>query len=154
MKIEELNNPILIWGLLSKESLKLFKGRTVLVAENRPFLYGLKHNIPLLKEHNIPFIYCTDNMLGYLFYKNKIKKTFIFYKEKTKEGFLAPGGSLYVSLLSRLHDVPVGPFLGAKVNFGDTDIDASTLGGKEIISGDVKRWAEPSKDEVINAEVL
>ena len=154
MKIKELNNLILIWGVLSKENLKFLKGERVLVPENRPFLYGLKHNIPILKENNISFVYCTDNMLGHLLYKNKIKKTFIFYKENIKDKVIGPCGSLYVSLLSKLHGVAVEFFLGAKVNFNNIDLDASTLGGKEIISGSVKRWAEPSKDEVINAEVL
>lgn len=153
MKIKELNNLILIWGVLSKESLNLFKNETVLVPENRPFLYGLKHNIPILKENTISFIYCTDNMLGYLFYKNKIKKTFIFYKEKTKNGYLAPCGSLYTSLLSKLSGVSVEFLGGAKVNFNDIDTDASTLGRKEIVSDDNKKWVEPARDEVINLEV-
>ena len=78
MKLEDLNNLILIWGVLSKDSLGLFKEETILVPENRPFLYGLKHNVPLLEDNNIPFVYCTDNMIGHLFYRNKNKKDIYF----------------------------------------------------------------------------
>ena len=154
MKLEDLNNLILIWGVLSKDSLGLFKEETILVPENRPFLYGLKYNIPLLKENNIPFVYCTDNMIGHFFYRKKIKKTYLFYKEKIREGFIGPCGSLYAGLLSRLHNVKVDAFLGAEVNFDNIDRDASTLSGKEFISLGSKEWAERGSDELINAEVL
>ena len=154
MRLKELDNLILIWGVLSKESLGLLKEETVLVPENRPFLYGLKHNIPLLRENNISFVYCTDNMIGYLFYRNKIKKTYLFYKEKTEKGLIGPCGSLYAGLLSRLHGVKVDAFLGAKVNFDNIDQDVSTLLGREFILFRDKERAENGPDELISAEVL
>jgi len=80
VKLNALKNLILIWGPLSEEAAQELKkeGSLVLVAENRPSLLGLKHNIPILKKEQVDFVYCTDNALGFLFYKQKIKKTLIF----------------------------------------------------------------------------
>lgn len=113
MKIEELNNLILIWGPLSKEGLFYLndtikdKPLRVLVAENRPHLIGLKHNIPLLKKEGIPLVYCTDNMLGFLFYRGKIKEVLLFCKEFREKEIIASSGSLFAIYLAKLHRVPV-----------------------------------------------
>jgi len=93
--IEDLKQSLLIWGVLSKEGIEFIKSKKerVIVPEMRPSLLGLKINIPLLKRNNIPFIYCTDNTLGFLFYKNKIKHTLLFFKEELSEGLRCITGS-------------------------------------------------------------
>jgi methylthioribose-1-phosphate isomerase len=90
LKIEELDDLILIWGPLSREGLsylqeeELGKNLRVLVPENRPFMIGLMHNIPLLKKNGIRSVYCTDNMLGFLFYKRKISELLLFVRRCAK----------------------------------------------------------------------
>ena len=93
MKIKEINHLTLIWGGLSKEGLSYLRNKAnknkvvILVPENRPYLLGLKYNIPLLEKEKIPLVYCTDNMLGFLFYKEKIEETVLFCKEIAKKKF-------------------------------------------------------------------
>ncbi|MBN2119834.1 MAG: hypothetical protein JW734_02095 [Candidatus Omnitrophica bacterium] len=135
MKLVNAGKFILVWGPVSQEGLEELKreGLPVLVPENRPFLLGLKHNIPLFKESNINFVYCTDNMLGLLFYKGKIKKTFLFYRESDEQALAGICGSLYVALLSKLHNVRVEILNEAKVDLDRLDVDASSLEGKNFI---------------------
>lgn len=156
MRLAEIDKVILVWGIISQESIGQIKAENSLVAvpENRPFLVGLRHNIPLLKTAKINFFYCTDNMLGFLFYKDKIKKTLLFYKELKPEGIKGICGSLYVALLSKLHSVPIKIIPEGEFNFEDSDLDASTLEGKCFISKEDKNLVVEPKDELIGWEIL
>ena len=158
MKIEELKNSILIWGALSEGGLSYLKDRTrdndlkVLVPENRPSMIGLKHNIPLLKKEGIPFIDCTDNMLGFLFYKKKIKETVLFGKKKEESHILAISGSLFAVYLTKLHGVPLKVLIQGKVSCNYLDRDASTLGGKKFILSKEKPFVQEASDELIDPD--
>jgi methylthioribose-1-phosphate isomerase len=136
MKLNALKSLTLVWGPLSEEAATKLKSQDslVLVAENRPSLLGLKHNIPILKKEQVDFIYCTDNALGLLFYKQKIKKTLIFSKDRLK----GVSGSLYAALLSKIHNVPVEIMEQGSIDLKALDRDASTLGGKDFILEDNK----------------
>jgi len=156
MKLKEFKKAVLIWGVLNARGLTKIKQSVelVIVPENRPYLLGLKCNIPLLQTVGIPYFYCTDNMLGGLFYKNKIQRTFLFYKKETTEGVVGFCGSLYVALLSKLHGVSISAFLGREFNLKEKDENASILGGKEFVQEDNRKWVEAPEDEIINREVL
>ena len=137
MKLEDIKRAVIIWGAVSPEGIsELEKEPLVIVAENRPFLLGLKHNIPLLREAGINFLYCTDNVLGFLLYKGKIEKTYLFYREKSEKGLIGTCGSLYIYLLSKLHNVPLKVMTGGEIDLVNSDKDASTLGGKDFILQD------------------
>ncbi len=154
MKIDEIKEAILIWGILSKKGIdELNKEELGVVAECRPYLYGLRHNSILLNKEKVPYFYCTDNMLGYLFREGKIKRTFIFYRRKKEDGFISPAGSMYVFLLSIFHNVELkffeeGSFLGG------VDKDASTLGGRSFVSRENLAFVEQPEDELIEYEVV
>lgn len=157
MRLKEVDKALLIWGFLSREGLGQIRGegKLVVVPENRPYLVGLRHNIPLLKKDNIPFIYCTDNMLGILFYKEKIKKTLLFYKELRKEGVVGICGSLYIVLLSKLHNVPIEIMPQEAFGFIPQDRDASTLGGKSLIlERNRQEFVVRAEDELIQSSIL
>jgi len=155
--IEDLKQSLLIWGVLSKEGIEFIKSKKerVIVPEMRPSLLGLKINIPLLKRNNIPFIYCTDNTLGFLFYKNKIKHTLLFFKEELSEGLRCITGSLYVVLLSHLHNIDISFFkMGYLQSNSLTDKDASTIDGRKVVLNEDIPFVEEVKDEVIEWKVL
>ena len=134
MKLEDIKRAVIIWGAVSPEGIsELKKESLVIIAENRPFLLGLKHNIPLLKGAGINFLYCADNVLGFLLYKDKIKKTYLFYREKSKEGLTGVCGSLYIYLLNKLHNVPLKFMAGGEIDFASLDKNVSTLGGRDFI---------------------
>lgn len=156
MKLENIKDAVLIWGAVSEQALyELKREKVVLVSENRPYLIGLKYNIPLLRNENIGYLYCTDNVLGFLFYKSRIKKTFIFYKDKKEEGVVGICGSLYVYLLSKLHSVPVEALAQGEGVFSGVDRDAASLGGRDfIMQEDSSAYVVKACDEILPLEVL
>jgi len=155
MILNEVQNSLLIWGSISTKGLSRIKeeARLVVVPENRPWMIGLIHNIPLLMKEDIPAVYCTDNMLGLLFYRKKVKKTLLFYKEQNEEGIMGISGSLYATLLSRLHQIPIEIVEQGKLECHVSDKDATSLGRKEYIlaQDDAVIAAE---DELIEWELL
>lgn len=156
MKLNDIESLVLVWGAISEAVLGQLKKEAslILVPENRPFLLGLKHNIPLLERENIDYLYCTDNMLGLFFYKGKIRKTLIFYKE-AREKIIGFCGTMYVSLLSKLHHVDIQYVRQDKLSFNFSDKDASTLGGKNFILEENKQTyiIEPY-NELVDEEAL
>lgn len=160
MKIKDVNRLTLIWGGLSKEGLSYLRNKAnkhnfvVLVPENRPYLLGLNYNIPLLEKEKIDLIYCSDNMLGFLFYKEKIEETILFCKEMAEKEVLGICGSLYVALLSKLHNIPVKVFLQGKVDFSGRDKDASALQGRKMVLDKDLERVEKGSDEMVAWEVL
>ena len=137
MNLNDVKNSLLIWGPISTKGLSQIKeeGCLVVVPENRPWMIGLRHNVPLLKKEDIPSVYCTDNMLGLLFYREKVKKTLLFYKKQKKEGIIGISGSLYVALLSRLHQIPIVIVDQGELDLDSSDKDAASLGGEKYILG-------------------
>lgn len=157
MKVKNITKAVLIWGPVSEEGINRLKEDKALaiVPENRPYLIGLKYNACLLKRENINFVYCTDNMLGFLFYKDKIRKTLFFYKERKEKGIVGICGSLYMLLLSKLHNIPIEVISQGEVNFRFLDKDVSSLGGKSFILGETdKSCIIGADDELVNWEVL
>ncbi len=156
MKVEKIDKAILIWGPISEEALEsIRKNKTVVVVpENRPYLIGINYNVPLLKKEKIKFVYCTDNMLGWLFYKNKVRKTYLFYKKKEERGIIGWCGSLYVILLNSIHNIPVEIFAENKVKYDFVDKDASTINGKSFILKEDNKFVEEPSDEFVEWSIL
>ena len=125
MKLRALNEATLVWGPLSEEAVQRLKeqGSLVVVAENRPSLAGLKHDLPLLAKEGIGSVYCPDNALGLLFYQQKIKKALISRGP----------GSLYAALLSKVHNVPFEIVDQGSLNTEGLDRSAATLEGRNFI---------------------
>jgi methylthioribose-1-phosphate isomerase len=112
---------LLLWGVPTGKGIKEIKERTqdnrdlyVLVPEMRPYLFGLEV-ARRLTEETIKHVYATDNMLGMLFFKQKIKEVLFFYKDLIDKNFSGICGSLYVCLLARLHHVPIKTMQGEKI---------------------------------------
>ena len=126
----------------------------VLVPENRPFMIGLLHNIPLLKKNGIRSVYCTDNMLGFLFYKRKINELLLFCKEVHEKEMTGYSGSLFAVLLAKLHGAGIRVFHQDEfpANFADTD--ASTLSGKKFITPGQEHLVCGPEDERIEKDLF
>jgi hypothetical protein len=121
MRLDEMKEGLLLWGLPPRQRIAEIKkqvaeaqGLYVFVPEMRPSLLGLEVARRLAKE-NIKHLYATDNMLGILFFKQKIKEVLFFYKDLTDQKFWGICGSLYVCLLARLHHVSIKPLQGEKM---------------------------------------
>jgi len=157
MRLGAIINAVLVWGAVSPDGLeKLRQEKSMFVVpENRPYMLGLKRNCPLFKKENLRFVYCTDNVLGLLFYKKKIKKTAVFYKEKTENSVIGIPGTLYAVMLSRLHDVPV-EFLPADPSAASFyEGDSAQLGGRVFVSADDRqKCVVTAADEIISEQEI
>jgi hypothetical protein len=121
MLLNELGELILLWGVPPnqemdeiKKKVQATRGASVLVPEMRPHLLGSVIAKKLQRE-KIKHVYVTDNMLGILFYKQKIKEVLFFYKERKDHHWWGINGSLYVCLLAHMHKVPIQPLQGGTV---------------------------------------
>ncbi|OGP92096.1 MAG: hypothetical protein A2Z19_04730 [Deltaproteobacteria bacterium RBG_16_54_18] len=133
MRLSEVKSGLLLWGVPSYQGIaeitkdmKAEKGMLVLVPEMMPHCLGLTI-VKRLQEKGIRCAYTTDNMLGVLFYKNKVETLMFFYKKMANHHMVGICGSLYVCLLAHLHSVPI------KLRQGDTlpqsALDTSVLDG-------------------------
>jgi hypothetical protein len=120
MRLDEMKEGLLLWGLPSPQAIAAIKkkvadqGLCALVPEMRPSLLGLEVAKRLTRE-GIKHLYATDNMLGILFFKQKVKEVLFFYKDLKGQNFSGICGSLYVCLLARLHHVSIKPLQGEKM---------------------------------------
>jgi hypothetical protein len=120
MRLDEMKEGLLLWGLPSPQAIAAIKkkvadqGLCALVPEMRPSLLGLEVAKRLARE-GIKHLYATDNMLGILFFKQKVKEVLFFYKDLKGQNFSGICGSLYVCLLARLHHVSIKPLQGEKM---------------------------------------
>jgi hypothetical protein len=113
MRLNEIKNGLLLWGMPSYQGMaeitkdiEAEKEMTVLVPEMMPYCFGLAI-AKRLQEAGIKCAYTTDNMLGILFYKNKVRTMVFFYKKLTNHHMVGICGSLYVCMLAHLHNVPI-----------------------------------------------
>lgn len=158
MNLSDVNKAVLVWGAVSARGISALKekSRTVVVMENRPELIGLKHNIPLLRKASISYVYCTDNMAGVLFYKEKIDEVLLFYNELLPDNSVSGvSGSLYIALLAKEHGIRISCLPRQDIKYKIKDKDASTFDGRKIILMDnCGSYVVPAREEVVNKEVL
>lgn len=116
--MNELGEVVLLWGVPSNKEITMIKERgeanrdlCVLVPEMRPHCLGLEV-AKRLNKGGIKHTYATDNMLGILFYQNKVKEVLFFYKDVRDDHVVGMCGSLYVCLLAHVHNVPIEPVRG------------------------------------------
>lgn len=59
----------------------------------------------ILKHHITP-TFITDNMAGFLFFKNLVKEVWVTYQDVKEENLVSEAGALMLGILSRKHHVP------------------------------------------------
>ena len=157
MRVADIRSAILFWGILSEEAViylkeKAQEGFVLINPELRPYLLGLRWNRDVLQAAGLRFLYCTDNMLGHLFYRRKVKEVLILYQEKAERGYVCLSGSLYVYELAKYHKVKIKFISGTELNLDKfSDRDASTLGGR-LLYGENSRKIEVPQGEIIREE--
>jgi translation initiation factor 2B subunit (eIF-2B alpha/beta/delta family) len=155
MRLNEMKQGLLLWGLPSRQGIAEIKrklaaayGLYVIVPEMRPLLLGLEV-VKRLTEEGINHLYATDNMLGMLFFKYKVKEVLFFYKDLTEQCFSGICGSLYVCLLACLHNVPIKPLQGEKMM--SSVLSASLLDEyMRFHGGDIVQ----TEDESVSQEII
>ncbi len=158
MKLVDVNNAVLVWGPVSTQGLAALRREDALVVvpEQRPYLIGLVQTIPLLDKEGIKFFYCSDTVVGFLCSKKKIRKAYFFYQDKTAEGALwAISGSLYFSLLCKLHAIPLELLRQGEFISKTLDQNAATLAKRGfLVTGDKNECIIEPALELVTGEIL
>ncbi len=153
MKLRDLHNGIIIWGVPGEELflfLETCSGLCIL-PEMRPSGIGLRINREICNIRNIPFCVCTDNMLGNLFFQKKIKQVVVFSMKEEKENIVCFPGTFTLLMLARLHSVPV-KLLPAGLFQKDVliDKDAQTISGKPLVEQLKQEFLFSQESEIIS----
>ena len=101
---------ILLQGVFAADIFDQFKqkeSQDVFVLEGRPDLRSAATSCRELLKRKISPTLISDNMAGFLFFKNLVKETWIAYQTSTSEGALCHIGALIVGVLGKKHNVPV-----------------------------------------------
>lgn len=78
----------------------------VIAAETRPLLQGARLSVYELKKEGIPVTLITDNMVGYVMYKNMVNKVVVGADRIARDAVINKVGTLTVAVLAKEHKVP------------------------------------------------
>ena len=81
--------------------------KNVFVLEGRPYLESSRGACKELVKRGIKPTVITDNMAGFLFYKNLVKDVWIGYQSTEKDGAVCLAGGLILGVLGKRHRIPV-----------------------------------------------
>lgn len=125
-----------LFGLLKKR-----KAKHVFVLEGRPKLEGAKVLCRKLLKKKITPTLISDNMAGFLFYKDFVKEVWVAYQSVDSQGALCSIGALILGVLGKKHNVPVylTPAAGKTKTMGSPN-DILKFEGKQIAAKGVKTY--------------
>ncbi|MFA5060590.1 MAG: hypothetical protein WC676_08190 [Candidatus Omnitrophota bacterium] len=113
MLINSKRSCILLHGLIRDEFLKGLlqeKAESIVVLEGRPHLSGAKILCAKLLKNKITPTLISDNMSGFLFFKDCVKEVWLAYQEKNEQGALCDCGGLILGVLAKRHGVSLRLF--------------------------------------------
>ena len=100
---------ILLQGVLKEsffDGTLLEEAHDVFVLEGRPMLEAAKHNCKALQQRKMIPTLVSDNMAGFLFYKNLVREVWVACQDKVAGGFLCDVGAVTLGVLAKRHNVP------------------------------------------------
>ena len=111
--------------------------KEVFVMEGRPSLEAAQVNCRELLKHKITPTLISDNMAGFLFFKNLVKEVWMAYQASDTDGAVCDIGALILGVLGKRHSVPVYLSASNKRTSGSTILNLSVrsplvLSGIEI----------------------
>ena len=132
----------LIQGVFDKTFFDLLKkngAKDVFVLEGRPKLLAAKNSCrELLKRKMTPTL-ITDNMAGFLFYKDFVKEVWVAYQSKEKECVVCHIGALVLGVLGKKHKVAVYAYpTKEKMGMEGKPQDIFRFQGKKIAPAGIK----------------
>jgi len=121
MPTKEKKDKIILQGVFDDALPKILKKREakeVFILEGRPSLEAAMENSKSLSKKNIKPILITDNMAGFLFFKNWVREVWVAYQSIQEDGALCDIGALILGVLAKRHKVPLHLFPAKR----DTDL--------------------------------
>jgi len=115
--------------------------REVFVMEGRPHLEGAKVLCKALLKEKITPTLISDNMAGFLFYKNLVKEVWVGYQSVNGEKALCEIGSLMLGVLGKKHNIQVNlfPLVKKRKELGKSE-DITRFNSKRIAPLGVKGY--------------
>lgn len=136
MLIDEKRSVVLIHGIFNDTFfglLKKCKAKNIVVLEGRPKLDGAKIICRKLLKNKITPTLISDNMAGFLFYKDLVREIWIGCQSIGKNGAICDIGSLVLGVLGKQHKVPVYLYPSArKSKFVAAPKDILKFNGKMV----------------------
>lgn len=112
----------------------------ILVPELRPSLVGAREVAPMLLQTGLKPTLVSDNMLGFFFQRDAIRRAYLAYREFAPSGPVLPAGARMVALLARAHEVPIELVPAGEDRAEPLDADATTLLQVAVSSPGVSPW--------------
>lgn len=100
----------LLHGVFTADSfdqLKKKRVKEIFVMEGRPSLEAARMNCRELLKRKITPTLISDNMAGFLFFKNWVKEVWMTYQISDADGVVCDIGALILGVLGKRHNVPV-----------------------------------------------
>ena len=119
----------------------------ILVSEMRPGLSGARELAPALVKAGLKTTLVSDNMLGFFFQRQAIRRVYLAYREFAQAGPLLPAGATMVVELARAHEVPVELIAAGEETTSPTDLDVTTLLTERVAGTGVSPYL--LQDEVV-----
>jgi methylthioribose-1-phosphate isomerase len=141
----EVTSPLpLIHGVGKKSFIDILKKeriREVFVMEGRPHLQGARVLCKALLKEKITPTLISDNMAGFLFYKNLVKEVWVGYQSVNGDKALCEIGALLLGVLGKRHKIQVNlfPFARKRKELGKTE-DITCFNSKRIAPLGVKGY--------------
>jgi len=117
MSVKQESPKILIHGVGNGALIKALKERGVkeaFVMEGRPHLDGAKVLCKTLLSGKITPTLISDNMAGFLFYKNFVKEVWTAYQTTDTQVAVCDVGALMLGVLGKRHGIVLNLFPSAK----------------------------------------
>ena len=136
MLIDEKRSAVLIQGVFKDTFfglLKKCKAKNIVVLEGRPRLDGAKIVCRKLLKSKITPTLISDNMAGFLFYKDLVKEIWIAYQSENQTEAVCDIGALILGVLGKQHNVPVYLYPAARKTKGvAASKDILTFNGQRV----------------------
>ena len=121
---------------LEKKNLK-----KIFVTEGRPNLEAATVNCRELIRRKITPTLISDNMAGFLFYKNLVQEVWIAYQLFDSKGAVCDIGALILGVLGKQHHIPVYLFpSGRRKNFMGKEKDLMSFKNKMIAPRGIRAY--------------
>ncbi len=111
------NSVTLIHGVFDSkffDGLKEQNFSEIFLTEGRPTLEAAQNSCEELLKRKITPTLISDNMAGFLFFKELVKEVWMAYQMADKEAALCDIGALILGVLAKKHNVPVYLFPAAR----------------------------------------
>lgn len=131
------------------DTFKKRKPQRVFVLEGRPSLEAAKISSRELLKRKITPVIISDNMAGFLFYKNLVKEVWLSVHAVDRVGAICDIGALILSVLGKEHDIPVYAYfsLKRKMKFVESAKEVNYFSGVRVTPRNVQAYV-PVKDWV------